>query len=138
MDTAESLPHAYYLRGYSNYQLHNYPVALTDYLKYSALDRDSNIPTFNLELGNIYLNMGKYDSAFMQYNKIYLKDSTNGYAMYGIASALNLKGNTDEALTWFEKSFQLKTLQSNDIRKDKLLGNIRDDKRFKALLRKYY
>lgn len=137
-DTADSLPHAFYLRGYSNYQLQNYPVALNDYRTYSSLNRDSEIPSFNLELGNIYLNIGKYDSAFMHYNKIYLKDSTNGYAMYGIASALNLKGNKDEALTWFEKSFQLKTLQSNEIKRDKLLGSIRDDKRFKALMRKYY
>ena len=137
-DSAGSFIDAVYLRGYCNYQLQNYQLAIADYLKTLELNQHTAIPSFNNEMGNIYLNTGKHDSALVYYNKTYSTDPTNGYAMYGIACSFTLKGNTDDALGWFEKSFQSKAIAYNEIKKDKLLATIKNDKRFKELLKKYY
>ncbi len=139
LDTTGKMPEAFYLRGYSNYELQNYPAALTDYAKvYPTVQNNPAIP-INTEMGNIYLNMNKYDSAFDYYNRSYLKDSAgNGAAMYGIGSVFYLRGKPDDALVWFEKSFQTKKVNISDIKKDKLIAALRDDKRFKALIKKYY
>ncbi len=138
LDTAAKMPDAVYYRGFSNYQLQNYPVAITDYAK--IYPQYANTPglSLNNEMGTIYLNLNKYDSAYDYYNRAYQKDSGNAVAQYGIGSALLLKGKVDESLPWFEKSFQTKKISYNDIKKDKLIANIREDKRFKALLKKYY
>lgn len=138
LDTASKLPDAVYYRGYSNYQLQNYPAALPDYTRIYTVAQNTPGSSINSEMGNIYLNMNKYDSAYDYYNRAYLKDSGNGIAMYGIGSVLYLKGKPDDALVWFEKSFQTKKVNYNDIKKDKMIAALRDDKRFKSLLKKYY
>ena len=58
--------------------------------------------------------------------------------MYGIGSSLFLKGKKEEALPWFEKSFQTKSIQSADIKKDKLIAGLKNEKDFKALMKKYF
>jgi tetratricopeptide (TPR) repeat protein len=138
LDTATKMPEAVYYRGYSNYELQNYPAALDDYIKSYPLMLQNPAISINTEMGNIYLNLNKYDSAYDYYNRAYVKDAGNGAAMYGMGSALFLKGKADDALPWFEKSFQTKKVSYNDIKKDKLIASLRDDKRFKTLLKKYY
>ena len=90
------------------------------------------------EIGNIYLNLGKYDSASDYLNRSYLKDSTNGAVLYSIASCYYLKGNIDESLIWFEKSFQTKMLEKSAVENDVLLASLKDDKRYKDLKKKYH
>lgn len=139
LDTAVKMPDAVYYRGFCNYELQNYAAALPDYIKSYALIQGAPGISANNEIGTIYLNLNKYDSAYEYYNRAYVKDSSgNGIAMYGIGSALFLKGKADEAMPWFEKSFQTKKISYSDIKKDKLIAAARDDKRFKALLKKYY
>ncbi|MEO5682165.1 MAG: tetratricopeptide repeat protein [Chitinophagaceae bacterium] len=138
LDTATALPDAVYYRGYNNYLMQNYTVALRDYEKIYPLYTNAAGNSVNYEMGNIYLNLSKYDSAYEFYNRAFVKDSGNGAAMYGMGSALLQKGKPDDALTWFEKSFQTKKVNYNDVKKDKLIAAIKDDKRFKALLKKYY
>ncbi|MEP6750344.1 MAG: tetratricopeptide repeat protein, partial [Bacteroidota bacterium] len=138
LDTALKIPDAIYYRGYSSYMLQNYSAAVVDYIKaYSFVQNKPEIP-INTEMGNIFLNLDKYDDAYDYYNRAYIKDSSNGIALYGIGSALFLKGKTGDALPWFEKSFQTRAVTYDDIKKDKLIVTLRDDKRFKALLKKYY
>ncbi|MBC8032934.1 MAG: tetratricopeptide repeat protein, partial [Chitinophagaceae bacterium] len=137
-DSLSRMKDAIYARGWCNYQLQNYKEALGDYTKAMEVQADSSSANFDYELGNVYLNLGKYDSAYNHYNKQHDKDPANGLAMYGIASALFLKGKADDALTWFDKSFQTKMVSKNDIRKDKLIAAIQEDKRFKSLIKKYY
>ncbi len=101
-------------------------------------DWTRGVSTFNIELGVIYLNTGKLDSAAFFYRRAYAKDSTNGYASYGIGASLALMGKTDESFPWFERSFQTKTPQLRGDKKDKLLADMRNNKKFKELLKKYY
>ena len=138
LDTLKQMPDALFLKGNCDMEVQNYSAALEDYLKFSAANPPVEMKTLDNEIGKSYLNLGKYDSAYTWYNKAYGLDSLNGITLYGLASSLALKGQTDEALTWFEKSFQTKMVGYNDIKKDKLIANIRDDKRFKSLLKKYY
>src|SRR5450432_40551 len=138
LDTGTKIPLAVYYRGYSNYLLQNYPAALTDYAKvYPYMENTAGI-ALNSEMGNIFLNLNKYDSAYDYYNRAYMKDNNDGVAMYGVGSALFLKGKPDDALSWFEKSFATKKVSYSDIKKDKLIAALKDDKRFKTLLKKYY
>ena len=41
-------------------------------------------------------------------------------------------------LAWFERSFQTKTPSYSEIKRDKLLADMRNNKKFKELLKKYY
>ncbi len=138
LDTTNKFPDALYLKGYCDAESQNYTAAIDEYLKFEAANPVSGIKTLDNEIGKTYLNLGKYDSAINWYQRAYSKDSTNGYTLYGMASSMALKGKTDDALTWFEKSFQTKMVPYNDIKKDRLITSIRDDKRFKSLLKKYY
>ncbi|MBC7902139.1 MAG: tetratricopeptide repeat protein [Gemmatimonadaceae bacterium] len=137
LDTAKKFADAYYLRGKSNYELKNWQAALPDYQLVSAQRLDSGLSSFNYEMATVYLNQAKYDSAIAYYNRDYVKDSSNGFLSYGIASAMLLKGKVDESLVWFEKCFKTKQKREKDIKNDPLIASIQDDKRFKALLKKY-
>jgi len=39
---------------------------------------------------------------------------------------------------WFERSFRKKTPSYDQIKRDRLLGDIRNNKKFKELLKKYF
>jgi tetratricopeptide (TPR) repeat protein len=137
-DTMHLFPDATYQRGKSYYSSKQYQPALADYLAAFAQRMDTSNRSFNYEIGNIYLNIGKYDSAIAFFNKAYAKDSANGFASYGVASSLLLKGNRDEAMVWFEKSFATHIPTEKEIKHDPLIKVIVNDKKFKDLLKKYY
>ncbi len=137
-DTAYAFPNAIYYRGLAYYEAGDYNNALPDYIKYGSATRDSVPNTLQYQLGNIYLNLGRYDSAIVCFQKILSGDQANGSAMYGIGSSLFLKGKKEEALPWFEKSFQTKSIQSADVKKDKLIAGLKNEKDFKALMKKYF
>jgi len=130
-------PDAIYLGGYCNYMLQNYTAALPYYSRSLALHLDT-VHSFPVEIGEVYLNTGKYDSAYFFLHKAYQRDSTNGWASYGIGSSLALQGKAEESIVWFERSFRKKTPSYDQIKRDRLLGDIRNNKKFKELLKKYF
>lgn len=132
-----AMPDATYRQGYCNYMLQNYTAALPFYSRSLALHLDT-VHTFPVEIGEVYLNTGKYDSAYYFLHKAYQRDSTNGWASYGIGSSLALQGKADESIVWFERSFRKKTPSYDQIKRDRLLGDIRNNKKFKELLKKYF
>jgi tetratricopeptide (TPR) repeat protein len=138
LDKEGGFPDAVYRQGYCNYEAQNYTAALPLYSRALALQLDTAVKAFDIEIGVIYLNTGKFDSASLFFRKVYVKDSTNGYASYGIASALALEGKADESMAWFEKSFQTKNPSYSEIKRDKLLADMRNNKKFKDLLKKYF
>jgi tetratricopeptide (TPR) repeat protein len=138
MDSTHELKDAVYQHGYCNYKLRNYSAAMPDYQKSLPSLPDNTLAAAYNEMGNIYLNLGKYDSAYDYLNRSFLKDSTNGAVLYSIASCYYLKGNTDESLIWFEKSFQTKMLEKSAVENDVLLAALKDDKRYKDLKKKYH
>ena len=88
-------------------------------------------------MGNIYMNLGKYDSAHSYLIKSYQRDPSNGYILYSMASCIYLSGNIEESLKWFERSFKTNTLERDYVDQDALLRSLQDDKRFKDLKKKY-
>ncbi len=123
--------------GKAYFGMKNYAKALDNYRKYLAYRPSEVPPSLNYEMGNIYMNMGKYDSAHTYLNRSYQNDPTNGYILYSMASCIYLRGNTDEALKWFERSFQTNALKRSFVDQDTLLGSLQDNKRFKDLKNKY-
>ncbi len=123
--------------GKAYYRMKNYPKALENYRKFLAFHPDEIPSSFNYEIGNIYMNIGKYDSANSYLIKSYQTDPSNGYVLYSMASCIYLSGNIEESLKWFERSFKTNTLERSFVDHDTLLGPLQDDKRFKDLKKKY-
>jgi tetratricopeptide (TPR) repeat protein len=123
--------------GKAYYRMKNYPRALENYRKYLAFYPKEIPSSFNYEMGNIYLNTGKYDSANSYLVRSYQSGPPNGYIIYSMASCIYLRGNIDESLKWFERSFKTKAFDKSFVNQDKLLGSLQNDKRFKDLKNKY-
>jgi tetratricopeptide (TPR) repeat protein len=123
--------------GKAYYRIKNYPKALENYRKYLAFHPNEIPSSVNYEMGNIYMNMGKYDSAYSYLNRSYQTDTSNGYFLYSMASCIYLRGNIEESLKWFERSFRTNALERSFVDQDTLLGSLQDDKRFKDLKKKY-
>ncbi|MEP6750494.1 MAG: tetratricopeptide repeat protein [Bacteroidota bacterium] len=124
LDTARKKADAVYYRGVCYYQVQNWNDALKDYEVYRSRGIDSGVKEFDLQLGNIYLNTGKKDSAYSCFNRFYTADTTNGLAMYNMARVLYFTGKTDEALALFDRSFQTKMVTKSDIKKESLVFTI--------------
>src|SRR5262249_18046296 len=61
-DSSLSFPDAIYKQGYCSYLQQNYTAALPSYARSLKLHLDTISTAFNIEIGNVYLNTGKYDS----------------------------------------------------------------------------
>ena len=123
--------------GNAYYRIKNYPKALDNYRKFLAFHPNEMPPAFDYEMGNTYMNIGKYDSSYSYLIKSYHSDPTNGHILYSVASCIYLSGNIEEALKWFERSFKTNALEKGFVDQDKLIGPLQDDKRFKDLKKKY-
>jgi tetratricopeptide (TPR) repeat protein len=123
--------------GKAYYRIKNYPKALDNYRKFLAFYPKEIPSSFNYEMGNIYLNTGKYDSAYSYLVRSYQSGPPNGYILYSMASCIYLRGNIDESLKWFERSFKTNAFEKSFVDQDTLLGSLQNDKRFKDLKNKY-
>ncbi|MEJ0082413.1 MAG: hypothetical protein WDM78_16010 [Puia sp.] len=54
-----------------------------------------------------------------------------------MAGCIYLRGNIEESLKWFERSFKTNALNKSFVDHDVLLGSLQEDKRFKDLKKKY-
>jgi tetratricopeptide (TPR) repeat protein len=115
----------------------NYDPALENYLKFITFQPNETPSSFNYEMGNIYMNIGKYDSAYSYLVRCVQNNSSDGHILYSMASCIYLQGNIEASLEWFERSFQTNALKKNFVDHDTLLGSLQDDKRFRDLKKKY-
>jgi tetratricopeptide (TPR) repeat protein len=123
--------------GKAYFRLMNYPKALENYRKFLSFLPKEIPSSFNYEIGNSYMNLGKYDSANSYLTRSYQSDPSDGYILYSMASCIYLRGNIEESLKWFEKAFKTKALKRSFVDGDTLLGSLQDDKRFKDLKKQY-
>ena len=150
---------AYYNRGLCRIKMNKIPGAMNDFnfARLNGLDSTRNMysyalqgdnkflainpnrapASFNYEIGNIYLNIGKYDSAYSYLVRSYQSDPSNGYILYSMASCIYLQGKTEESLLWFERSFKTNAFVRSFVDQDALLGTLQADRRFKELKKKY-
>ncbi|RAJ06604.1 tetratricopeptide repeat protein [Chitinophaga skermanii] len=129
---------AHYYRAVNHAALANYKEALADYLAVENASAADSFSTFREEIGTAYLQTGDADNAIKCFEMVLSGDATNAQMQYNMAVALLQKSNTDQSLTWFEKAFASGKLKYSAVRKDKLIAGIKDDKRFKALVKKYF
>ncbi|HLZ87091.1 MAG TPA: tetratricopeptide repeat protein, partial [Puia sp.] len=107
--------------------------------QFALCAQKDNVPaSYSMEMGIICLNMGKYDSAYSYCRKAFESDSTNGYAAYYTAVALSVQGKAEESMPWFEQAFRRKIPGHSELKKERLLANIRRNGKFRELLNKYY
>jgi tetratricopeptide (TPR) repeat protein len=123
--------------GRAYYRLGIYSKALENYRRYLAFHPKEIPSSFNYEMGNVYMNLGKYDSARNYLTKSYQSDPVDGHVLYSMATCIYLSGNVEESLRWFQRSFETKTLDKTFVDRDALLGSLQNDKRFKDLKKKY-
>src|SRR5450432_47622 len=136
-NSAKTILEIYNTIGKAYYRIMNYPKALENYRKFLAFHPKEIPSSFNYEIGNIYMNIGKYDTAHSYLVRSYQSDPSNAYILYSMASCIYLRGNIEESLKWFERSFKTNALKRSFVDQDRLLGSLQDDKRFKDLKKKY-
>ena len=115
----------------------HYDSALENYWKFIAFQPNETPASINYVMGNIYMNVGKYDSSYSYLIRCFRSDSSNGYILYSMASCIYLQGNMETSLEWFERSFKTNALKRSFVDHDTLLGSLQDDKRFRDLKKKY-
>ena len=136
-DSLAQWPLAYYKRGECYYQEGTYQEALPDYLACRCNGSDSGIAEFAGELGTTYLRLGKTDSARVWLDEATRRDSSSAAAWYGLACVYVQCRQPDWAMNYFEKAFSKGTIKYGMIKKDPLIASVKDDKRFRALVKKY-
>jgi len=115
----------------------SYGEAMENYKRFIEFQPHEIPASFNYTMGNIYMNTGKYDSAFSYLVRSLQSDSSNGFILYSLATCIYLKGNIETSLYWFERSFKTNALKRSFVDLDTLLGPLQEDKRFRDLKKKY-
>ena len=105
-----------------------YKNAAADYLSAFALDSAMQTPDANYNLGVAFLHQKEATQSLKFLFAVGNKDRLKGLSYYAIGCAYILQRKNEEALKWFEKSFQTGLITKSYIRKDKLLDSI--DKSF--------
>ena len=135
--SSKTISEIYYTIGKAYYRIKNYSKALENNRKFLAFHPNEVPSSFNYEMGNIFMNTGKYDSAYNYLVRANQSDPSNGYILYSLAACIYLRGNVEESLKWFERSFKTNALERSFVDQDTLLGPLQNDKRFKDLKNKY-
>lgn len=88
-----------------------------------------------IRLGNSLLEDGQYDKAIEQYTQVLKKEPDNEIALYNMVCAYSLKKQIDQALDWLRKALDAGYDDANWMDNDSDLDNIRDQPRYKQMLR---
>lgn len=104
-ETPLDLDIIWYNRGWSNFRLKNYDLALTDLLK--VQDDSSDYYKALNGLGSIYHNQGKYDLAIDTYNKLIKLDPFSGSTYGNRGLAYDYKGDWQAALRDYDKAISM-------------------------------
>jgi tetratricopeptide (TPR) repeat protein len=105
-----------------------YKNAAEDYVNAFSIDSTTRTSTAFFNLGIAYLYQKQADQSLRFLSAVDIKDKLKGQSYYAIGCAYLLQRRQEDALKWFEKSFQTGLITKAYIRKDKLLDSI--DKSF--------
>jgi len=87
-------------------------------------------------IGNSFLGEKKYKKAQQHYTKALELEPDNFIAMYNMACVRSLEKKIDQAIEWLQKAVEAGYDDFEWMEKDTDLDNIREDKRYKEMLRK--
>ena len=120
-------------RGLTYYNLKRYGEALADYNRSLEL-RPDDPATLN-NRGVIYLRMERYVEAPADFNRILQLKPDEPLAVYNMACFFSLTGKPNNAISHLEKAIGLDEKYRQKAATDSDFDNIRDDPRFKKLIK---
>ncbi len=124
----------HYLLGLAYFRKGSYREAITSYQKYLELDVDD--PLGKGSLAEAYAKAGDRKEAFKILDHL-KQESTRRYIPgAAFASAYLALGNKEEALKWLDKDFDDRFFAVNEYSIDPSLDELRDEPRFKAMLKR--
>ncbi|HTJ10856.1 MAG TPA: tetratricopeptide repeat protein [Dinghuibacter sp.] len=123
---------ALYPRAMSRMKAASYDGALADLQALKAGGQP-----YDAMIGAAYVKTNRPDSAIASFQAVLAKDNNDVDALYGMGAASLEKNQKDDALAWFGKAFATGKVHRSQVKEDKTLDPVRDDKAFKALLKKY-
>jgi tetratricopeptide (TPR) repeat protein len=129
IDPADELALAYL--GYTELLDHKYNDALAVFQKIQGED----VCTLCLRLGGIAMvehSLGHADESRRALDEVITKSAGSGG--YQIAEAYAWRGETDKAFEWLERSYRQRDGGLSQLKTDPLLGSLRSDPRYKAML----
>lgn len=89
------------------------------------------------QLGLIYLDLGRLDSARWSFEQCLLQEPDRYHGYLGMSFLRDAEGQSDEAFDWLEQAFQ-RNLPSDLLENNNYLASMQSDGRFEALLKKVY
>lgn len=89
-----------------------------------------------IHLGNSYLERSEYDKALEQYKKAIELEPKNSIVLYNLACTYSRMKKLEEALDALERAVQCGYRDVGWMEKDADLDNLRDETRYKALVRR--
>jgi len=101
--------------------------------KLPGLPRDS--ASLRIQIGNGFLEEGKYERALQEYRKAIKAAPTNSTAWYNLACALSRLKRIREAVDALKKAVEVGFDDIDWLKKDPDLDNLRDDPRYRAFVK---
>ena len=89
-----------------------------------------------IHIGNSYLERGEYDKALTQYRQALELEPKNSVAHYNVACTYSEMEKIDEAIAALEQAVECGYDDVEWMEKDEDLDNLRDDPRYKDIVRK--
>lgn len=137
----QDLFNSYKSKGYCFYKLEKYKEAIADFVKAIEINSTNTDDVLYKDLATAYLHENQTNEALETINKALKINEQNNDTQYVLGCYYVLKNDVPEALKIFEKLLVAKTINSQFIRKDKLLSAVnkefKDNKELKEMIKKY-
>ncbi len=122
-------------RAYASYESYNKALGILETL--GLKDPKYRNADYYLVLGYCHYFRDDLTTAQENFQLVLDKDAANGMGLFGLACIYLKKKDEGNALTFFEKAFQTKTISEDDAKEDKRVKAFASDKRYKALIKQY-
>jgi tetratricopeptide (TPR) repeat protein len=136
-ESSLEFPEPFYHRANTYFRKNDFQAALNDYQRLLVTGADKKFPDFNTSIGHTFLYLEQPDSAMIYFNKEN-KQGLNALSLYGTAIAYVQKAQPDLGFKYLEKSMTAGKVPKAMITNDKRLLSIRNDKRYRSIIKKYY
>ena len=114
-----------------------YAKALAGFRTLQSQNLMASIPSFYTEFGNLFLELNQSDSALIYFDEA-VRNSPDVMAYFGKAVSLAALNRKEEAFIWLEKTMAMKKLKKDLFNSHPLLKNLRNEKQYRQLMKKYF
>ncbi len=111
---------------------HQWTEAAAEYQKFIETHADDGRAWYNL--GYSYHMNKQFDPAMKAFQRAVELETREGDSLYNIACGYSLRGDADQAFKWLQKAVDAGYADTNNMKGDSDLNNIRHDARYKKLI----